>query len=338
MRNATLRQLKVFESVARHLSFSRAAEELHLTQPAVSAQVKKLEDHAGLPRFEQRGKKGHLTAAGRQMLDSARAILERVQEAEDALGAFKGVAGGRLNVSVISAGDYFFPFLLVEFARRHPGISLNFSVVNREELLEQLAANVTDLAIMVRPPTDVDTVAEAFAPHPYVVVARPDHPLARERGIALSRVLRDPFIVRERGSDTWNSMEDAFGDRLPNMNIAMQIKSTETIKQAVMAGMGLSFLSAHTISRELQAGALTILDVKGLPLMLNWYIVHRRGKRLPPVAQAFHQFLMNEGPALIEQALAPAATATRRVSAPPPRPAAARTPAPASSPRRPAGR
>jgi DNA-binding transcriptional LysR family regulator len=338
MRNATLRQLKVFEAVARHLSFSRAAEELHLTQPAVSAQVKKLEDHAGLPLFEQLGKKVHLTAAGRQMLDSARAILERVQEAEDALGAYKGVAGGRLNVSVISAGDYFFPSLLVEFARRHPGISLNFSVVNREELLAQLAENATDLAIMVRPPTGADTVAEAFAPHPYVVVARPDHPLAGEKGIALSRVLRDPFIVRERGSDTWNSMEDAFGDRLGQMNIAMQIKSTETIKQAVMAGMGLSFLSAHTIGREVRAGALTILDVKGLPLMLNWYVVHRHGKRLPPVAQAFHRFLMKEGAELIEQALAPAPTAPRRASAPPPRPALARTRAPAPSRRRPAAR
>src|SRR3569832_1045548 len=308
MRNATLRQLKVFESVAQHLSFSRAAEELHLTQPAVSAQVKKLEDHAGLPLFEQLGKKVHLTAAGLQLLDSARAILERVQEAEDALGAFKGVEGGRLNVSVISAGDYFFPFLLVEFARRHSGISLNFGGVNREELLAQLADNATDLAIMVRPPTDADTVAQAFAPHPYVIVARPDHPLAGEHGIAMQRVLREPFIVRERGSDTWNSMEDAFGDRLAHMNIAMQIRSTETIKQAVMAGMGLSFLSAHTIGRELLSGALTILDVKGLPLMLNWYFVHRRGKRLPPVAHAFREFLMREGAALIDQALLPQAT------------------------------
>jgi DNA-binding transcriptional LysR family regulator len=331
MRNATLRQLKVFESVARHLSFSRAAEELHLTQPAVSAQVKKLEDHAGLPLFEQLGKKVHLTAAGRQMLESARAILERVQEAEDALGAYKGVAGGRLNVSVISAGDYFFPFLLVEFARRHAGISLNFGVCNREELLAQLDENATDLAIMVRPPTGADTVADAFAPHPYVVVARPDHPLARDRGIPLERILRDPFIVRERGSDTWNSMEDAFGDRLGEMNIAMQIKSTETIKQAVMAGMGLGFLSAHTVSRELQAGALTILDVKGLPLMLNWYVVHRRGKRLPPVAQAFRQFLMKEGAALIDQALAAVPTPKRRASAPAPRRAGARTRPPASS-------
>lgn len=303
MRNATLRQLKVFESVARHLSFSRAAEELHLTQPAVSAQVRKLEEHAGLPLFEQLGKKVYLTAAGRQLLDSARAILLSVQEAEDALGVFKGVEGGRLNVAVISAGDYFFPSLLVEFASRHRGISLNFGVFNREELLHELAQNATDLAIMVRPPNDEDTVADAFAPHPYVVVARPDHPLVGQRAIALSHVLREPFVVRERGSDTWNSMEDAFGEHLRDMNVLMQIKSTETIKQAVMAGMGLGFLSAHTIGRELHTGALSILDVRGLPLMLNWYVVHRRGKQLPPVARAFRQFLLDEGSGLIDRAL-----------------------------------
>ena len=303
MRNATLRQLKVFEAVARHLSYSRAAEELHLTQPAVSAQVRSLQDHAGVPLFEQLGKKVYLTAAGHQMLESARAILERVQEAEDALAGFKGVQGGRLNVSVISAGDYFFPKLLVEFAGRHEGITLNFGVCNREELLEQLTANRTDLAVMARPPADPDMVAEPFAPHPYVIVASARHPLAGKRRIPMDRVLDQPFIVRERGSDTWSSMEDAFGERLAQLNVVMQIKSTETIKQAVIVGMGLSFLSAHTISRELAAGELVVLDVQGLPLMLDWYVVHRAGKRLPPVAQAFRSFLLAEGATLVERAL-----------------------------------
>ena len=303
MRNATLRQLKVFEAVARHLSFSRAAEELHLTQPAVSTQVRKLEEHAGLPLFEQLGKKVHLTPAGVQMLASSREIIQKFQEAEEALSAYKGVAGGRLNVSVISAGDYFFPSLLVAFAQRHEGVSLNFGVCNREELLGQLADNLTDLAIMVRPPHDMDTVAEPFAPHPYVVVARPDHPLAGKKRIPVSRIAREPFVVREKGSDTWSSMEEGFGEQLPHLNIAMEIKSTETIKQAVMAGMGVSFLSAHTISRELQAKSLAVLNVQGLPLMLHWYVVHRKSKRLPPVAQAFKSFLMKDGATLIEQAL-----------------------------------
>jgi DNA-binding transcriptional LysR family regulator len=316
MKNATLRQLKVFEAVARHLSFSRAAEELHLTQPAVSTQVRKLEEHAGLPLFEQLGKKIHLTPAGAQMLESSREIIQKFQEAEEVMAQFKGVSGGRLNVSVISAGDYFFPRLLVEFAQRHAGVSLNFGVCNREELLAQMQSNVTDLAVMVRPPEDADTVAEPFAPHPYVIVAAPGHPLARTARIAASRIIREPFVVREKGSDTWNSMVEGFGNHLPGLNIAMEIRSTETIKQAVMAGMGVSFLSAHTISRELQAGSLVVLDVQGFPLMLHWYVVHRRAKRLPPVAQAFKNFLLQDGAGLIAQALGiktkPAARKTAR--------------------------
>lgn len=307
MRNATLRQLKVFEAVARHLSFSRAAEELHLTQPAVSTQVRKLQEHAGLQLFEQLGKKVYLTPAGAQMLASSREIIQKFHEAEEALSAFKGVEGGRLNVSVISAGDYFFPSLLVAFAQRHPGVTLNFGVCNREELLGRLADNLTDLAVMVRPPpaAETDTVALPFAPHPYVVVAPPSHPLAGRRRIPVERVLKEPFIVREKGSDTWNSMLQGFGDHVEGLNIAMEIKSTETIKQAVIAGMGISFLSAHTISREREAGKLAVLDVRGFPLMLNWYVVHRRTKRLPPVAQAFLRFLQDEGAAQIEQALGP---------------------------------
>ena len=303
MKNATLRQLKVFESVARNLSFSRAAEELHLTQPAVSTQVKKLEGHAGLPLFEQLGKKIHLTPAGVEMLHSSRAIIQQFQDAEAAMTQFKGVSGGKLNVTVISAGDYFFPRLLVEFARRHTGVSLNFGVCNRAQLLEQLTGNLTDLAIMGRPPMDADTVNEPFAPHPYVIVAGPDHPLVGRKRVPASRLASEPFVVRERGSDTRHTREEAFGERMAGLNIAMEIKSTETIKQAVMAGMGLTFLSVHTMSRELKTGSLKILDVQGFPLTLHWYVVHRKGKRLPPVAQAFRQFLLKDGAALIEQGL-----------------------------------
>ena len=315
MKNATLRQLKVFEAVARNLSFSRAAEELHLTQPAVSTQVKKLEEHAGLPLFEQLGKKIHLTPPGHEMLASGRVIIQQFQEIELAMAQFKGVSGGKLNVTVISAGDYFFPRLLVDFARRHSGVTLNFGVCNREELLQQLTDNLTDLAIMVRPPLDMDTVNEPFAPHPYVIVAAADHPLAGRKRIPVSRLAREPFVVREKGSDTWNSMQEGFGAHLAQLNIAMQIKSTETIKQAVMAGMGVSFLSAHTISRELRSGSLATLDVQGFPLMLNWYVVHRRHKRLPPVAQAFKRFLLDEGAALIEQALGGRSVRSRRKAA-----------------------
>jgi DNA-binding transcriptional LysR family regulator len=301
MKNATLRQLKVFETVARHLSFSRAAEELHLTQPAISTQVKKLEEHAGLPLFEQLGKKIYLTPAGSELLHYSRIIIQQFQSAEEAMSQYKGISGGKLNVAVISAGDYFFPRLLVEFARSHPGVTLNFTVHNREGLLSQLTDNLTDLAIMVRPPKDMDTINEPFAPHPYVIVAPPNHHLAGHKNISISMLANEPFVVREKGSDTWNSMEEGFAGRLENISIAMEIKSTETIKQAVIAGMGISFLSAHTISLELQAGSLVVLDVVGFPIMLHWFVVHRKNKSLPPVAQAFKNFLMSDGASLIRK-------------------------------------
>jgi DNA-binding transcriptional LysR family regulator len=301
MKHATLRQLKLFDAVARHLSFSRAAEELHLTQPAVSTQIGKLEEHAGNALFEQFGKKIYLTAAGTELLQISRAIILQFEQAESAMAQFKGVRGGRLNVGVISAGDYFFPRLLVEFIGRHSGVTLNFTVHNREELLAHIGQNLTDLAIMVRPPSDLDTVNVAFAPHPYVIVAPPSHPMVQRGAIPPAEVMRQPFVVRERGSDTWRSMREGFGGDLSGLNVAMEIRSTETIKQAVMAGLGLSFLSAYTVSHELRAGTLRVLPVEGFPLQLHWYVVHLRTKRLPPVAQAFKSFLLSEGASLISQ-------------------------------------
>ena len=301
MKNATLRQLKIFEAVARHLSFSRAAEELHLTQPAVSTQVKQLGTHAGLALFEQIGKKTYLTPAGAELLGHARAIIQLFREAEDALAQLKGVSGGTLNVAVISAGDYFFPRLLAEFARRHPGVTLNLAVHNREELLHRMADNRVDLTVMVRPPHGLDAVSASFAPHPYVFVASPGHALAARRRIPVAVLARERFVVREKGSDTWNAMEQALGRRLATLDIGMEVTSTEMIKQAVIAGLGVSFLSAHTISTELRLRSLVVLDVQGFPLLLKWYVVHRRNKRLPPVAVAFKRFLLDDGATLIEK-------------------------------------
>jgi LysR family transcriptional regulator, low CO2-responsive transcriptional regulator len=303
VKHATLRQLKVFEAVARLSSYSRAAEELHLTQPAVSTQVRKLESHAGLPLFEQLGKKTFVTAAGSELLHHSRQIIAQFEAAEAAMTHFKGVAGGRLNVAVISAGDYFLPSLLVEFARRHEGVEINLSVHNRGELLTHVKDNLTDLAVMVRPPEEADTVAEPFAPHPYVVVAARGHALAAERHITLARLVRERFIVREPGSDTRASMLDALGRHHAHLNVALEVKSTETIKQAVIAGMGVAFLSGHTVSRELRDGSLVLLDVQGFPAMHHWYLVQRRHKRLPPVAQAFREFLLKEGDALVRRAV-----------------------------------
>lgn len=295
LNRATLRQLKVFEAVARHGSYSRAAEELHLTQPAVSLQVKQLEHHAGLPLFEQLGRRIHLTAAGMELRAHALAILQQFRAADEALAALKGLRGGKLSIAVISAGDYFFPRLLAVFCARHEGVKVELAVDNRAEVLKRLADNATDLAILLRPPASADMTAEPFAPQPQVIVAAPDHPLARRRRLPLAALRDERFIVRERGSDTRHSMDEAFAERRFAPQIAMEIRSFETIKQAVMAGMGVSFLSAHTISQELELGRLAILDVAGLPVVRQWHVVHLARKRLPPAAHAFKQFLAHEG-------------------------------------------
>ena len=321
MKHVTQRQLRAFEAVARNRSFSRAAEEMHLTQPAVSTLIKQLEAHAGLALFEQLGKKIYLTTAGTEMLRHARAIIAQLREAEDAMAQLKGISGGTLNIAVISAGDYFFPRLLAEFQRRNAGVTLNLAVFNRAELLHQLASNLTDLAVMVRPPEELDTINESFAPHPYVVVASPNHALAGRRRIPISILAQEPFVMRERGSDTWNSMREAFGTQFGKLRIAMEIQSTETIKQAVIAGLGIAFLSAHTISMERRLGQLVVLDVVGFPARFDWFVVHRRNKRLPAVAQAFKSFLLSDGAGLIEHLMrAPdAAGATRGLARPRPR-------------------
>jgi len=299
MKNITLRQLRVFATAARHMNFSRAAEELHLSQPAVSTQIKEFAAAVGLPLFERIGRRAYLTAAGREMQACASAIAQRLREAEETVAQLKGVKGGCLNVAVISAGDYFFPRVLSAFGAAHPGVTFNLTVHNREGLLRQLADNLTDLAIMVRPPADADIVALPFAPHPYVIVAAPGHPLAGERDIPRAALNTERFVLREHGSDTWNSAREVFGRQFARLNIAMQLHSTETIKQAVVAGMGIAFLSAHTIGLDLKAGNLVVLDVQGFPALLKWYLVHNRSKRLPPVAAAFKEFLLTEGAPLI---------------------------------------
>ena len=301
MKNATFRQVKVFEAVARHLNYSRAAEELRMSQPGVSIHVRQLEAHAGLPLFEQLGKRIYLTPAGHEMLRYSRAIIQQLNETGEALAALKGIRGGRLDIAVISAGDYFFPGLLAEFCRRHERVTVRLTVNNREEIVHQLEENTTDLAVLLRPPGNPDMIAEAFAPQPHVIVAAPDHALARKRHISLQAVANEAFIVREQGSDTRLAMEELLAECRVKFNVTMEIKSTETIKQAVIAGMGISFLSAHTIGRELEAGRLALLDVEGFPVMRKWHIVHHKNKRLPPVAVAFKEFLLREGAALIER-------------------------------------
>lgn len=295
MKNATLRQLKTFVTVARRLSFSRAAEELHLTQPAISEQIKQLESHVGLPLFEKLGKKIFLTSAGEEMLNYSHEIIHQFRLAEEAMERLRESASLSLKVGVITAGGYLFPHLLANFMQRHSGVQLDVAVQNREELLQRLDDNTTDVVVMIGVPRNPAIVSESFAPHPFVIVAAPDHPLAGKRDIPLSALVDERFLVREKGSDTWLSMKENFVNRFGKLHAPIEIKSTEAIKQAVMAGLGVSFLSAHTIGFEVQAGLLTVLDVEGFPIVDNWQVVHRADKQLAPAAFAFKQFLLDEG-------------------------------------------
>ena len=301
LRHITLRQLKVFEAVARHLSFSRAAEELHLTQPAVSMQVKTLEAQAGLPLFEQVGKKIHLTEAGAEVARFALEVHSGLKDCEDTLAAIRGVSGGRLHLAVVSTAKYFAPRLLAEFSRRHPGVTVKLSVTNREQVIGELQANQVDLAIMGRPPRGLDVDAIAFAKHPHGIIASPDHPLARKRALELARLAGENFLIREPGSGTRMSMERVFADHRVKLASSMELASNETIKQAVMAGMGLTFLSLHTVGLELAAGKLVRLDVRGTPVTRDWHVVSRHGKRLSPLAESFRAFLAADGAKLIEE-------------------------------------
>jgi DNA-binding transcriptional LysR family regulator len=303
MKNVTLRQLKVFEAVANHLSFSRAAEELHLTQPAVSMQVQALAEQAGVPLFEQMGKRIYLTAAGEELLRHARRIGQQLREASEALAAIRGAKGGRLTLGVVSTAKYFAPRLLVAFRNEHPDADLHLGVFNREALVNQLADNQIDLAIMGTPPKEVETVSAVFADHPHVIIAAADHPLAARRRIDPAELADEPFMIREPGSGTRAAMERFFAGHAVNLGNTTEMHSNETLKQAVMAGMGLAFISDHTIGLELAAGRLVHLPVNGTPVTRQWYVVHRADKQLLPMTLAFLEFVRKEGPRLIvEQA------------------------------------
>lgn len=288
----TLRQLQVFEAVARHLSCSRAARELHLTQPAVSMQVKQLEEQAGLPLFEQAGRRFSLTEAGRALCQQTHAIQRQVEEMSQTLAALKGVNQGTLDITLISTAKYFAPRYLARFCAPYPGVKLKLAVCNRAALLQRLGDNETDLAIMGHPPEGLDIVAEPFARNPHAIIAPPGHPLARARRVPLRRLAGENFLIREPGSGTRRLMERVFRSHGMSVNATMEISSDETIKQATMAGMGIAFLSLHTVELERQTGRLVVLDVAGMPVMRDWYIVHRRDKRLTPVAGAFREFLL----------------------------------------------
>ncbi len=289
----SLRQLQVFESVARHLSHSRAATELYLSQPAVSMQIKQAESIVGLPLFEQQGKKIFLTEAGREMLHYSRSVLLLVNEMESVFDELKGLDRGHLNISVVSTANYFMPQLLATFINSHPRIKVTLSVANRDAVIRQLAENIADLAIMGQPPDGTEMRADAFMLNPLVVIAPPAHPLSKLKNIQPSQLLEETFLLREQGSGTRGVVERFFLNHNLNLPAHMEMDTNEAIKQSVQAGMGIGIISQHSIELELETRRLVVLDVEHFPILRHWYIVHRKDKRSSVAAQEFERFLLN---------------------------------------------
>ncbi len=303
MRGLTIRQLQVFVCAARHLSFARAAEELHLTQPAISMQVKELESTVGLPLFDRGGRRVALTTPGEYFLVHARRMLAVLKDAADTMARMKGVESGRLTIGLVSTAKYFVPRLLAEFRREHPGIELRLEVGNRQALLGQLTNNEVDLAVMGTPPRELDTRAEPFAANPLVMIAAPGHRLAQLSQVPVALLGDETFLVREPGSGTRTSMQIFLKERRIHPAAMVEMPSNETIKQAVMAEMGVSILSLHTIGLELRADAIRMLEVEGLPLMRRWHVVNMRAKLLSPAAEAFRYFILEHGQSVLQPLL-----------------------------------
>lgn len=297
--NLTFRQLTIFEAVARHLSFTKAAEELHLTQPAVSMQIKQLEQATGVPLFELLGKRVYLTEAGQELQRYNRSITLLLAEAEQVFEEMRGLKRGRLNITVASTANYFVPRLWAAFRKRHPDVSVSLDVTNRAGLIRALGENQADLVIMGMPPEGLDLVAESFMPNPLVVIAPPSHPLATAAQVPLKRLQGETFLMREQGSGTRSLMERVFAEKGLSPATPIEMSGTEAIKQGVEAGLGLALLSVHTLEMELALKRLVVLNVEGFPVLREWYIVHRSGKRLSTVAQAFHDFILKETEELV---------------------------------------
>lgn len=292
IRSLTLRQLQIFVAAAKNLSFARTAEELHLTPPAVSMQLKQLEENIGLPLFERSGREVRLTAAGSLFVHHAARILGEIKDTEFSLQSLLDAETGQITVGMVSTAKYFMPRMLAGYSRENQGVEVQFMVGNRELILQKLVDNELDLAIMGRMPSEIDATSLPMAIHPYVIIAPPDHPLAEASSFDLQELRGETFLLREEGSGSRRVAEEMFKNHLFTPEKTLSLGSNETIKQAVMAGMGISLISLHTLMLELKTGALKILDVQGTPIERKWYLVHMNGKRLLPSGQRFKSYLL----------------------------------------------
>ena len=297
-RRISLRQLQVFEAVARLLSYTRAAEELFLSQPTVSMQIKKLESDIGLPLTEQTGKKISLTEAGSALHQVALDMLGTLSRFEMQIDDQKGLRTGQLRISVVTTANYFAPRLIGKFTNQYPGIKVSLDVGNRVHILDRMSRNMDDLYLVGKPPESSELEFQPYLENPMVVVAPIDHELALKKSLSLADIAEEPFIIREPGSGTRIALEQLFEKSGHELNIRMELGSNESIKQGISGGLGIAVISMHTIT-SCDLTELTILEVEGFPISWQWYVGHPRGKRLSVVAKTFIDFMYKEGPSLL---------------------------------------
>lgn len=290
LKHGTLPQISVFEAVARLGSYTKAAEELYMAQPTVSVQMKKLSETVGLPLVEQIGKRVHLTEAGRAVHAASNNLFATLAELETQLANIRGMATGRLQLAVSTTGKYFAPRVLAEFVKQHPGVEVSLQIHNRATLLERMAQNLDDLYIFASPPGDSDVVTQTILPNPMVPYASADHPLAREKNIPFSRFAEEPFLMREAGSGTRMLAREIFAEHDLEPKVRMELSTNEAIKQAIIAGLGVSIMSRYTLGLDVTHAQLAVLDVEGFPMERSWVFAYPVGKQLPVLAQGFMDF------------------------------------------------
>ncbi|WP_456379170.1 LysR family transcriptional regulator [Thiolapillus sp.] len=300
-RTTTLRQLQILVAVARHGGYTRAAKALHLTQPTVSMQIKKLSENIGLPLFEQRGKKLQLTSAGKKTLEASRDILNRLDLLGGEISSLTGEMKGELRIAVVTTAKYFMPHLLGVFIQRYPDVQPRLFVTNRERVLQRLQENEDDLLIMGRVPKELEVEAIPFLDNDLVVIAPPRHRLTKKRAIPLEQLLEERFLLREPGSGTRLATDKLFSSQGLVLEPYMELGSIEAIKQAVMAGLGISVMSRHNLRLELDGGKMCMLNVKDFPLHRHWFAVHASDRNLNLVSQTFLNFIRDEGSMILHE-------------------------------------
>jgi DNA-binding transcriptional LysR family regulator len=303
IRNATFRQLQVFEAIAKHMSFTAAAEELHLTQPTLSMQMKKLTSIIGLPLYNQIGKRIYLTEVGQELLKTSQSVFNNLSDFQMKVADIKGVKKGNLRLAGVTTAEYFAPRILGAFCKKYPGVTVALEVTNRQSILERLEKNLDDIYIVGQAPTGPNIHSIPFLENPLVILAPPTHPLAGQKNIPIAALAKENFIMREPGCGTYLSMDKLAHDQHFTFQSSMAMGSNEAIKQAVIGELGISLLSIYALSHEISTGELVVLNVEGFPIKDQWYLCYPEGKQLSIIAQLFFDYMLSEGRTLTESTL-----------------------------------